>query len=57
MNADCLLGVDYKAKEVRIESEMVKLQVFFLPLFQIIFFPDLGYSWTRKISFNDFSFL
>jgi GTPase SAR1 family protein len=52
-------GVDYKAKEVRIENEVVKLQVKNTTLISSshLLSLDLGYSWTRKISFHDLSLL
>lgn len=57
------IGVDYKAKEITIDHERVKLQVsdmrslFTARIHYALTITDLGHGRTREVSFHDFSIL
>ncbi len=62
------IGVDYKAKEIDIDGEVVKLQVdpyieetshsmLTHMLISTYLLPDLGHCWSRTFQVNDISIL
>ena len=61
LNQKSTVGVDYKARIVEIGGENIKLQVLGLYCRENIWSKhnnlDMGYCWTRAISFNDISVL
>lgn len=64
VNQKTTIGVDYKAKEVQINNEPIKLQViwnfFGSPILShllLLSLLDMGYCWSGAISVDDFSLL
>lgn len=53
------IGVDYKAKEVQIDEETVKLQVNYSSnlILCLMYCLDLGHCGTGKVSINDIGVL